>query len=120
MKNMLIRQFLGLILPFIKDNILKFEKQLHAQMQAIPLNEGEQNVAFMVYADADGSLKGSLGVIEQHITPQGVTIMKLGRPIKIEGKEEINFTELLLQFSQIDNELIISEAQRLPETLTEK
>lgn len=37
-------------------------------------------------------------------------ILKLGRPIAIQGKEEINFTELLLQFSQLDNNLIISEA----------
>lgn len=116
MKNILIKQLLEWILPLIKDNILKFEKQLYTQMQEIPLHTGENNVVFMIYA-AEGSLKGGLGVIETALNQEGTEILKLGRPIAIQGKEEINFTELLLQFSQLDNNLIISEAgNALPDT----
>lgn len=116
MKKALIKQLLEWVLPFIKDNILKFEKQLYAQMKGIELKESEENVVFMVYAQ-NNALFGALGVLEQTTDTNGNTILKLGRSIHIQGQEEINFTELLIQFTQLDNGLILDEAQKLPETI---
>lgn len=119
MKKILIKQLLEFILPFIKENILKFEKQLATQMQAIPLHEKEENVVFMVYCDKETqALKGGLGVLENGTDQEGKPVIILGRPIAINGETEINFSQLLLQFSEIDNKLIISEAQNLPDITT--
>lgn len=79
MKNILIKQLLEWILPLIKDNILKFEKQLYAQMEEIPLHTGENNVVFMIYA-ADGSLKGGLGVIETALNQDGIEDTEIRPP----------------------------------------
>ncbi|PSJ72373.1 hypothetical protein C7N43_34515 [Sphingobacteriales bacterium UPWRP_1] len=116
MKKALLKQLLEWILPFIKDNILKFEKQLYSQMKSIELKDTEENVVFMVYAQ-NNSLRGALGVLEQATDTNGDPILKLGRSIHIQGQEELNFTELLIQFTQLDNNLILDEAQKLPETI---